>query len=64
MKESKTICCPKCGRKVATWDGKSEINIIVNCRACHKRVIYNTSSDKTKITDIPQRNQSSGMRFY
>lgn len=32
----KTIYCPLCGRKVATHDGRSTMNISVECRKCHK----------------------------
>lgn len=64
MAEPKTIYCPKCGRKVATWDRKSTNNIQVKCNKCKKLVIYEIDSEKTIIKDLPQRNQSSGMRFY
>lgn len=59
--ESKIIYCPKCGRRVATWDGRSKINIVVNCRNCYKRIVYNVDSGETKIKDIDKRNTSSGM---
>ena len=28
VEKLKTIYCPKCGRRVATWDGKTSINPI------------------------------------
>ena len=64
MAELKTIYCPKCGRKVATWDGRSTINILVKCKKCNKLVVYDVESEEVKIKAIPQRTTSSGMRFY
>lgn len=64
MTEPKTIYCPKCGRKVATWDGKSTINILVKCNKCKKLVVYEIDSEKAIIKDLPERSQSSGMRLY
>lgn len=62
--EPKTIYCPKCGRKVATWDGRSTNNISVKCKKCNKLVVYNVENEKVEIKEIPQRTTSSGMRFY
>ena len=64
MAEQKTIYCPKCGRKVATWDGRSTINISVRCKKCDKLVVYDVENEKTIIKEIPKRTTSSGMRFY
>ena len=64
MAEPKTIYCPKCGRKVATWDGRSTINISAKCKKCNKLVVYNVENEKTEIKAIPPRTTSSGMRFY
>ena len=64
MLEPKTIYFPKCGRKVATWDGRSTINIVDNCKKCRKRVIYHVDTEKTEIKDMPPRETSSGTRFY
>lgn len=64
MAEQKTIYCYKCGRKVATWDGKSKIDIQVKCKKCKKLVVYEIDSEQTIIKDLPQRSKSSGMRFY
>ena len=64
MAEPKTIYCPKCGRKVATWDGRSTINIVIKCKKCNKLVVYDVENEKVKIKEIPQRTTSSGMRFY
>lgn len=62
--KQKIIYCPQCGRKVATYDGRSTINIVANCRKCKKRVVYHVYSGETTIKDIPQRTTSSGMTFF
>ena len=64
MAEPKTIYCPICGRKVATWDGRSTFNISVKCKKCKKLVVYDIENEKTEIKEIPKRETSSGMRFY
>jgi hypothetical protein len=64
MNKEKTIYCPKCGRRVSHYDGRGTMNIMATCRKCRKRVVYDVSNDKTKLTDIPQRETSSGMIFY
>ena len=64
MAEPKTIYCPKCGRKVATWDGRSINNISVKCKKCNKFVVYDVEKEKAEIKEIPQRTTSSVMRFY
>lgn len=64
MAEPKTIYCPNCFRKVATYDGRSTMNINVNCKKCRKRIIYYSVKDIVEIKDIPKRETSSGMRFY
>ena len=64
MAETKTIYCPKCGRKVATLDGRSTINISVRCKKCDKLVVYDVENEKVEIKNIPQRTTSSGMIFY
>ena len=64
MSGPKTIYCPKCGRKVATLDGRSTINISVRCKKCDKLVVYDVEIEEVKIKAIPQRTTSSGMRFY
>ena len=59
----KTIYCPQCGRKVATHDGKSTMNIAVECRKCHKKVVFYPDNGKTKLKSLPVRPTSSGMTF-
>ena len=64
VEKLKTIYCPKCGRRVATWDGRSTIDVIVNCRKCNKRVVFNVETQETIIKDVPIRATSSGKTFY
>lgn len=45
----KTIYCPRCGRKVATHDGRSTMNISVECRKCHKKVVFLSGEWKNRI---------------
>lgn len=59
----KTIYCPRCGRKVSTWDGRSSMPVIGRCKKCHKRVVYYVDNDETEIKDIPERNCSSGVTY-
>ena len=49
MTEPKTIYCPRCGRKVAVWDGRSSMNISVNCKKCRKRVVYHVDTGTTEL---------------
>ena len=64
MEEPKTIYCPKCGRKVATWDGKSRNYVSAKCSKCRKLVVYDTEIKEAKLMKVPPRIASSGMRFY
>ena len=64
MAEPKTIYCPKCGRKVATWDGRSTINHSCSCKNCNKLVVYCVETGEAKLKEMPKRHCSSGMRFY
>ena len=56
--------CPECGRKVGTYDGKSQINKSVKCTKCNRIVLFNVDTGETTIKPIPKRTQSSGKRFY
>ena len=47
MPEPKTIYCSKCGRKVATWNKRSTINISVRCKKCDKLVVYDVENEKS-----------------
>lgn len=63
MAEQKIIYCPKCGRKVGTYDGKSSINLITRCKKCQVQVIYDITTGETKTKSLPKRQTSSGMTF-
>ena len=63
MSEPKTIYCPRGGRKVATYDGKSSMNLVTTCRQCRKQVVYYVKTKETRIKPLPQRTTSSGMTF-
>lgn len=58
------IYCPKCGRKVAMHDGKSEINKAVKCSKCKKLVLFNPITGEVKNIPVPDRKCSSGKRYY
>lgn len=63
MKE-KNIYCPQCGRKVMHYDGKAESALKVKCLKCKFIVTYFPKQNFTKISRIPPRTSSSGIRFY
>ena len=61
--ESKTIYCPRCGRKVTTYDGRATINLLAKCKKCKKLVVYDIENDKTVLKPLPERKTSSGVTF-
>lgn len=63
MAESVVVYCPRCGRKVGTYDGKSSINFIGKCKNCRKQVVYDIETRKTIIKPLPKRQTSSGVTF-
>ena len=63
MAEQKTIYCPKCGRKVGIWDGKSTMDLYFRCKKCKKQVVYHSCNGVLEMKKLPQRNTSSGMSF-
>lgn len=64
MNNTKIVYCPLCWGRVASYDGKSKINPIVDCKKCNVRVIYDIEKDKTEVKKIPYRETSSGKTFY
>lgn len=64
MAEPKTIYCPKCNRKVGTYDGRSIINHYCSCKNCNKLVVYYVETGEVKLKEMPKRHCSSGMIFY
>lgn len=63
MAETQKIYCPKCSHRVGAWDGRSKINVIVNCKNCNKRVIFDVETKETIVKDIPLRATSGGKSF-
>lgn len=62
--EPKTIYCPKCCHKVATWDRKSSMNIEVKCNKCNKLVVFRPINQTVNLMELPERVVASGKRFY
>lgn len=60
----KNVTCPKCGQKVAHYDGRQKINIVAGCRACWKRVVFHVDTGKTELKPWPQRVSGGGLTFY
>lgn len=57
------IYCPGCNQKVASYNGRSTINVIARCNKCKKRIIYNVEDGSLEVKDLPLRNTASGMTF-
>ena len=60
----KSVYCPRCKRKVATWDGKSKINVKARCNKCKNAVLYHVGTDETEIISSDTRKTISGVTFY
>lgn len=61
---NENIYCPKCGRKVLTYDGKSKITKDVVCKKCNKLAVFNPENRTVVLQELPNRTTSSGARFY
>lgn len=61
---SRSILCPGCGLKVMTYDDKGSMKMKSRCKGCRKLVIYNPMNNTTTIGTVPERDSSSGKRFY
>jgi hypothetical protein len=61
---SQFVYCPKCKRRVARYDGKSKINIIVECRKCRRLVLFHVDTGITENKRVPKRNTSSGTTIW
>lgn len=57
------VYCPRCGRLVGHSDTKSKIDMKCKCKKCKKMVVYHTDTKETKLKELPERDQSSGMTF-
>nr|DAG75545.1 MAG TPA: DNA-directed RNA polymerase [Caudoviricetes sp.] len=63
MVKKQTIYCPKCNRKVGTYDGKGKIDKVCRCKKCNKKIIFKVATGETVRKSLPIRNCSSGMTF-
>lgn len=61
---SKDIKCPKCNKKVMTYDDKGTMVMKCRCKSCGKIVSYYPLTQEIKIGQTPERDNSSGKRFY
>ena len=64
LENKKSILCPKCGRKVGTWDCKSTGTNLYVCHKCKAGVSFNGKTEETELKPYPQRTTSSGAVFY
>lgn len=62
--KQKTIYCPGCGRKVFVYDGRGALSLSRKCSKCGKIVNYNPETDLIKQIKVPERQASSGKRFW
>lgn len=58
------INCPKCKRKVMTWDEKCSIPLKTKCDKCKKLIAFDPATKKITAEEVPERYTSSGMKFY
>lgn len=56
--------CPKCGIKVMTYDDRGSMKLKSKCSHCNMLVTYNPNTRETNIGLLPDRDSSSGKRFY
>lgn len=58
------IYCPSCYRKLGTCSERATIPLVIDCKECKKRIVYNPVTGSREIKPIPQRNLASGKTFY
>ena len=63
MSEPKTIYCPKCGKKVGPYDGRSSSNLVTRCKDCRKQIVYYVETGDIKVKPLPQRQVSGGVTY-
>lgn len=61
---NKYIFCPSCGEAVGKVNLLSSIPFPMKCNKCKKLVVYYGDEGRVVMKDIPDRNTSSGKRFY
>lgn len=62
-REKKTIYCPACNRKAFDIYVGSGMVVSNKCSKCKKLVVFNPRHG-VKLKPIPERQTSSGVRFY
>lgn len=63
--KDKEIICPICGNLLTLADGKDNRLHKLACKKCRKWIWFVPKNEKkTRIKNIPNRTQSSGMVFY
>lgn len=64
MLPMRSVYCPGCNRKVMNATTRGTTPVSCKCKNCNKLVIYHPDTSETTISNVPQRTQSSGKRFY
>lgn len=62
--KDKTIMCPECNKFLIKADKRDTKRHILMCRSCRKLIVFVPKTGYTEIHNVPQRKDSSGMRFY
>lgn len=58
------IMCPNCGKFLTKADKRNDNIQKVACLHCYKWIWFKACNDYREVLEIPERNTSSGMRFY
>lgn len=64
MNEGKSLYCPRCGKRVCGISPRCTIDFIAKCKNCGQGVKYIVCTDSVMLVKIPERQTSSGVRFY
>lgn len=56
------LICPICKKEIMKISGNNYID--KKCTECNRLIVYNPDTKETKAIRMPQRNTSSGCRFY
>ena len=58
------IYCPRCGKQIFKSYDFIGSYLERKCEKCKKLVTYDADTGRIVMRKIPERNTSSGMRFY
>lgn len=58
------VKCPRCGRRIAYYDGRGQIDIYTACKRCHIGAIFFVRSRVTLVRPYPQIRTPYGMRLF